>query len=98
MITVYSVPLCGGCQALKEYIASKGIGAMAEDLREIDAVTIADMRIDGLHALEDRVQAPVLRVGPHFWRFEDLFVGVGKLDTEAVDRALDGAKPRRFGV
>lgn len=98
MIRVFSVPLCGGCEQLKEYVRGLGMTPEIDNLKEIGAAEITDMRLDGLHGLEDRIQAPILQVGHHFWRFEDLFRGVGELDTEAVDRALSGAAPARFGV
>lgn len=83
---------------MKEYVAGLGIEFEGLDLGDIGASEITDMRMNGLHAEEDRIQAPVLQVGDHFWRFEDLFRGVGELDTDAVDRALAGAVPHRFGV
>lgn len=98
MIRVFSVPLCGGCERLKEYVRGPGMTPEIDNLKEIGGAEITDMRLDGLHAEEDRIQAPVLQVGDHFWRFEDLFRGVGELDTEAVDRALAGEVPARFGV
>lgn len=83
---------------MKEYVRGLGMTPEIANLKEIGAAEITDMRMDGLHAEEDRIQAPVLQVGSHFWRFEDLFRGVGELDTAAVDRALSGAVPQRFGV
>lgn len=86
MTTVYSMPLCGGCEQLKTFL--KAIDVDFEERRLTDGESITDLRMAGCYDPITDLQAPILQVGERVFKYDTLFGDGGVLDPEAVKAAL----------
>ncbi len=68
-LTVYSVPLCLGCQQLKDILKEKNIPFKEFDMSTPEGLT--ELRFNQCFAM----QAPVLQVGKNFFQYKQLFHG-----------------------
>lgn len=90
MIVVYTMPRCGGCEALKAFLRDQGVAFAERKL--MDAASITDLRMAGCHDKIEELMAPILQIGDRVMRYDDLFVG-GELDKNGVMEALCALAP-----
>ncbi len=78
-ITVYSVPLCLGCQQLKDFLHEKNIPFKEFDMQTPEGLT--ELRFNQCFAL----QAPVLQIGKTFYEYRQIFHG-NELSNTIIER------------
>lgn len=81
MIVVYTMPLCGGCEALKAFLRELEVEFTERPL--MDAGSITELRMAGCHDKIEDLMAPILQVGDRVMRYDDLFID-GELDKNGV--------------
>lgn len=82
MITVYTMHMCGGCEALKTFLRELDVEFAERPLMK--AASITELRMSGCYEKVESLQAPILQIGDRVMRYDDLFVE-GELDKKAVE-------------
>ena len=82
MITVYTMHMCGGCEALKTFLRELDVEFAERPL--MDSASITELRMSGCYEKVESLQAPILQIGDRVMRYDDLFLE-GELDKKAVE-------------
>ena len=89
-ITVYTMHMCGGCEALKTFLRELDVEFAERPL--MDPSSITELRMSGCYEKVESLQAPILEIGDRVMRYDDLFIE-GELCDLAVLRGCMASIP-----